>query len=117
MLRPVGRALRRTSTAGRPPECLFENALTPAPITLPAHASLLTGLLPRRHGVRDNGIYRLPDDVPTLASTLSHAGYATAAVVGSAILDREYGLARGFQHYDDAVGQGGWRSESGTRAP
>ena len=56
----------------------------------------------------------MPDDVPTLASTLSHAGYATAAVVGSAILDREYGLARGFQHYDDAVGQGGWRSESGN---
>jgi Sulfatase/Tetratricopeptide repeat len=57
--------------------------------------------------VRDNGIYRVPDDVPTLAATLSHAGYATAAVVGSAVLDRQYGLARGFQHYDDAVGGGG----------
>jgi arylsulfatase A-like enzyme/thioredoxin-like negative regulator of GroEL len=95
--------LDRWASAG----VLFENAVTPAPITLPAHTSLLTGLLPRRHGVRDNGIDRVPEDVPTLASTLQQAGYATAAVVGSAILDRQYGLARGFQHYDDAVGQGG----------
>jgi choline-sulfatase len=86
---------------------LFENAVTPVPITLPAHTSLLTGLLPRHHGVHDNGIYRVPEDVPTLASTLSRAGYDTAAVVGSAILDREYGLARGFRRYDDAVGGGG----------
>ena len=86
---------------------LFENALTPAPLTLPAHTSLLTGLLPRHHGVRDNGIYRVPENVPTLASTLRQAGYDTAAVVGSAILDRQYGLARGFARYDDAVGQGG----------
>jgi arylsulfatase A-like enzyme/thioredoxin-like negative regulator of GroEL len=86
---------------------LFQNAVTPVPITLPAHTSLLTGLLPRHHGVRDNGIYRVPEDVPTLASILRQAGYETAAVVGSAILDREYGLARGFQRYDDAVGGGG----------
>jgi choline-sulfatase len=86
---------------------VFENAVTTAPITLPAHTSLLTGLLPRRHGVRDNGIYRVPENVPTLASTLRQAGYATAAVVGSAILDRQYGLARGFESYDDGVGQGG----------
>ena len=67
--------------------------------------------------MRDNGIYRVPEDVPTLASTLRQAGYATAAVVGSAILDRQYGLARGFQSYDDGVGQAGWPSPSGTRAP
>jgi choline-sulfatase len=64
-------------------------------------------LLPRHHGVRDNGIYRVPEDLPTLASALGRAGYATAAVVASAVLDREYGLARGFDRYDDAVGQGG----------
>jgi choline-sulfatase len=86
---------------------LFENAVTPVPITLPAHTSLLTGLLPRHHGVRDNGIYRVPEDLPTLASILQQAGYDTAAAVGSAILDREYGLARGFRRYDDAVGGGG----------
>jgi choline-sulfatase len=83
---------------------LFENALTPVPITLPAHASMLTGLLPHRHGVRDNGLYRLPADVPTLASVLAAAGYDTAAVVGAAVLDRQYGLDRGFGRYDDQVG-------------
>jgi choline-sulfatase len=95
--------LDRWASAG----VLFENAVTPAPVTLPAHTSLLTGLLPRHHGVRDNGIYRVPDDVPTLASALRQAGYDTAAVVGSAILDRQYGLGRGFERYDDSVGQGG----------
>ena len=83
---------------------LFENALTPVPITLPAHTSMLTGLLPHRHGVRDNGLYRLPADVPTLAAVLAAAGYDTAAVVGAAVLDREYGLGRGFGRYDDQVG-------------
>ncbi len=83
---------------------LFETALTPVPVTLPAHASMLTGLLPHRHGVRDNGLYRLPADVPTLAAVLASAGYDTAAVVGAAVLDREYGLDRGFRSYDDRVG-------------
>jgi arylsulfatase A-like enzyme/thioredoxin-like negative regulator of GroEL len=83
---------------------LFENALTPVPITLPAHASMLTGLLPHRHGIRDNGLYRLPGDVPTLAALLAAGGYDTAAVVGAAVLDREYGLDRGFRRYDDQVG-------------
>jgi choline-sulfatase len=68
---------------------LFESAVSPVPITLPAHTSLLAGLLPRHHGVHDNGIYRVPEDLPTLASILRQAGYDTAAVVGSAILDRE----------------------------
>jgi arylsulfatase A-like enzyme/Tfp pilus assembly protein PilF len=86
---------------------VFDNAVTPAPITLPAHTSLLTGLLPMHHGVRDNGIYRVPGDVPTLAATLTQAGYQTAAVVGSTILDRQYGLNRGFQRYDDPVGRAG----------
>ena len=83
---------------------LFENALTPVPITLPAHASMLTGLLPHRHGVRDNGLFRLPKDVPTLAAALAAGGYDSAAVVGAAVLDREYGLERGFRIYDDRVG-------------
>ena len=86
---------------------LFENALTPVPVTLPAHTSLMTGLLPQRHGVRNNGTYRAPSDVPILAALLAGAGYDTAAVVGSAILDRQYGLDRGFRRYDDGVGSGG----------
>lgn len=83
---------------------LFENAVSPVPITLPAHASMLTGLLPYRHGVRDNGLYRLPPDVPTLAARLAETGYDTGAVVAAAVLDRQYGLARGFRLYDDDVG-------------
>jgi choline-sulfatase len=80
---------------------LFENAATPVPVTLPAHASLLTGLLPNRHGVRDNGVYRLSGGMATLAELLSGRGYDSAAVVGAAVLDREYGLGRGFRVYDD----------------
>src|SRR6185436_143489 len=83
---------------------VFENAVTCAPITLPAHASLMSGLLPHRHGVRDNGIYRVPDEPPVLAALLAQAGYDTAAVVGAAVLDRQYGLDRGFKRYDDSVG-------------
>jgi arylsulfatase A-like enzyme len=86
---------------------LFENAATPVPITLPAHASLLTGLGPSGHGIRDNGLYRLPDDLPTLAEAFAEAGYATAGVVAAAVLDRQYGLDRGFARYDDRVSGGG----------
>jgi arylsulfatase A-like enzyme/Flp pilus assembly protein TadD len=86
---------------------LFENALTPVPVTLPAHASMLTGMLPHRHGVRDNGLYRLPADLPTLAALLAGAGYDTAAIVAAAVLDRQYGLDHGFRRYDDHVGSPG----------
>ena len=82
---------------------VFENAMTPTPVTLPAHTTLMTGLLPNRHGVRDNGLYVLPETVPTLAESLADAGYATRAVVAAAVLDRQYGLARGFEAYDDHV--------------
>jgi thioredoxin-like negative regulator of GroEL len=74
------------------------------PITLPAHVSLMSGLLPHRHGVRDNGIYRVPGEPPALAALLAEAGYDTAAVVGAAVLDRQYGLDRGFKRYEDSVG-------------
>jgi arylsulfatase A-like enzyme len=61
----------------------FATAISPAPITLPSHATLLTGLDPPRHGVRHNGIFRLPDEIPTLAERFHDAGFATAAVVGA----------------------------------
>ncbi len=81
----------------------YANALTPSPLTLPAHCSLMTGLDPPGHGVRDNGVASLPPDVPTLAAALSRRGYATGAVVASRVLDRRFGLARGFDAYDDAM--------------
>ena len=95
---------------------VFERALTPIPITLPAHTTLLTGTLPWRHGVRDNGVYRVPPDLPTLAETLAEAGYDTAAVVGAAVLDRQYGLDRGFGTYDDVKTAGGGLAIAERRA-
>jgi choline-sulfatase len=82
---------------------LFERAITAAPITLPAHASLMTGVYPFVHGVRNNGDFTLAETVPTLATTLKGRGYRTAAFVSAAVLDRRYGLARGFDHYDDTA--------------
>jgi choline-sulfatase len=83
----------------------FEEALSPAPLTLPAHATLLSGLDPPRHGVHDNGTYVFPDGVPTLATTLRERGWATGAFVGAFVLDRRFGLARGFDEYDDRIGR------------
>ena len=79
----------------------FDNAFADAPITLPSHASLLTGLHPFAHGVRNNGNFYLPDRFETLATVLGRRGYRTAAFVSAFVLDRRYGLARGFETYDD----------------
>lgn len=75
-------------------------AYTVAPLTLPAHASLLTGLVPPRHGVRENGLGALPDSASTLAELLSSQGFDTAAFVSSVVLDRGFGLDQGFARYD-----------------
>jgi arylsulfatase A-like enzyme/Flp pilus assembly protein TadD len=80
---------------------LFENAVTVAPTTLPAHASLLTGAGPLSHRVHDNVGFRLREDLETLASTLKARGYRTGGFVGSFVLDRKFGLARGFDVYSD----------------
>jgi len=79
----------------------FTRARAQVPLTLPSHASILTGYLPPNHTVRDNGGYRLPATQRTLAEVLDEAGYDTAAFVGSFVLDRRFGLAQGFDHYDD----------------
>ena len=80
----------------------FESALSPVPLTLPAHASLLTGLDPPRHGVRDNG-HVLGPEPRTLGEALRARGYATGAVVSGYPLRRLFGLDRGFDHYDDRL--------------
>jgi arylsulfatase A-like enzyme len=79
----------------------FTKAFTPAPLTLPAHATLMTGLLPPQHGVRGNGGFALGGDHATLAEALRARGLRTAAFVGGFPLERRFGLARGFDHYDD----------------
>jgi len=80
---------------------VFEQAISPVPVTLPAHASLFTGLFPPTHGVRDNTYFRLDDDASTLAELLKAEGYQTAAFVGAFVLDHSFGLDQGFDVYDD----------------
>jgi arylsulfatase A-like enzyme/Tfp pilus assembly protein PilF len=80
---------------------LFENASTVTPLTLPAHASILTGTYPLRHGIRDNGGYYLAPENVTLAEVLSREGYATGAFVAAFVLDSRWGLDQGFDRYGD----------------
>jgi len=93
----------------------FERAYTTAPMTLPAHASILTGLLPAEHGIHENS-RRLRDEVPLLPALLSDAGWSTAAFVSGLPLARQFGLARGFEHYDDELpaGAGERRADATT---
>lgn len=79
---------------------VFDRARSVAPLTAPAHASMLTGLVPPRHGVRDNGIARLPAAASTLAERARDAGLDTAAFVSALVLDRGFGLDQGFALYD-----------------
>jgi arylsulfatase A-like enzyme/tetratricopeptide (TPR) repeat protein len=78
---------------------VFDAARTVAPITLPSHASMLTGLYPPRHTLRDNARNGLPSAAYTLAEAARDAGYETAAFVSAVVLDRSYGLAQGFDVY------------------
>jgi choline-sulfatase len=78
----------------------YTNARTVSPLTLPAHASMMTGLYPPRTGVRGNAPMILGQDARTLAEQASEAGYETAAFVAALALDRVYGLAQGFEIYD-----------------
>jgi len=81
----------------------FTMARTVAPLTLPAHVSLMTGVRPPGHGVHLNGTDHFAGHLPTLAALLADAGYRTAAFVGAYVLDRRFGLAGGFEVYDDQI--------------
>ncbi len=82
---------------------LFRNAYSSVPLTLPAHSSLFTGRYPDEHGVRTNSSYVLPEEEITLAEILNEEGYETGAFVAAYVLDRQFGLAQGFEHYDDQL--------------
>lgn len=84
----------------------FARCDTAAPITLPSHATILSGLFPPRHGVRDNGTFVLASKVETVAELLSARGYDTGAVVSAVVLERRHGLDQGFRVYDDDLGAG-----------
>ena len=80
----------------------FEHAVSVAPITLPSHTSLMTGLYPFHHGVRANGFYRVDPGQETLAESLKAEGYRTGAFVSGFPIESRFGLDQGFDHYDDA---------------
>jgi arylsulfatase A-like enzyme len=82
----------------------FSDAMAPAPITLPSHASLFTGLDPSRHGVRHNGLYALDERAQTLAERLRDAGFRTGAFVASVALAARHGLDQGFERYTEPGG-------------
>ena len=83
----------------------FTSAFAHATMTLPSHCSILTGEYPVRHGVRDNGLFRLEASRVTLAEILKRAGFRTGAFVGAFVLDTRFGLAQGFDVYDDYYGE------------
>ncbi len=80
----------------------FDRAFTAAPVTLPSHASLMTGRYPPGHGARHNGM-RMDLKTPTLADAFAHAGFVTGAFVAAFPLDRRFGLIKGFQEYGDTM--------------
>ena len=82
---------------------LYTNVVAPAPLTLPSHATMFTGLLPIEHGVRDNGTFKLGEEHDTLAASLSRMGYKTYAAIGAQPLAPGCGLERGFDRYDYQV--------------
>ncbi len=84
----------------------FENAITPVPLTRPADASLLTGLYPQEHGIRDNLPAKLDPSIPTLATRSKARGFHTAAFVGSFLLGRGSGFENGFDVFRDGSASG-----------
>jgi arylsulfatase A-like enzyme/Flp pilus assembly protein TadD len=83
---------------------LYDFAHAHAVVTLPSHASILTGQFPFTHGVRENSGYSLRPDAATIATRLKARGFATGAFVSAFPLDSRFGLTNGFDVYDDAVG-------------
>ncbi len=82
----------------------FEAAHAQNVVTLPSHANILSGRYPLQHGVRDNSGFRFPADTASLATILKAAGYRTGAFVSAFPLDARFGLGRGFDRYDDRLG-------------
>ena len=83
----------------------FSQAYATVPETLPSHSSMMTGLYPAAHGVHENARF-LSDRQPVAAVALKEAGYQTAAFVSSFVLARRFGIARGFDMYDDEMAAG-----------
>lgn len=82
---------------------LFESNYASNPVTQAAHSTILTGVYPMVHGVRDNTFFKLPEIRTTLAERLRDAGWKTGAAIGGFPLVREFGLSQGFDFYDDDI--------------
>jgi len=80
---------------------LFENVITPVPLTTAAHGSILTGTIPLYHGIHDNKNYKLDTSITTLAEVLAQNDFNTGAIVSSMTLDSAFNLDKGFIYYDD----------------
>lgn len=106
-LEPYGFDVVATPTTARlaADGTLFTRAMTPMGITVPVHATMLTGLMPRTHGVRAN-VHRLGQDVPVIAARLSEAGYRTASILSLGMMNFISGLDRGFDHASDRIEAG-----------
>lgn len=91
---PVLDALAREGT-------LFGQAMSSAPLTLPAHSSMFTGRFPPEHGVRDNGGFFLAPEQHTLAEMLKERGFATGGFIAAFVLDGKWGIDQGFDEYFD----------------
>jgi arylsulfatase A-like enzyme/Tfp pilus assembly protein PilF len=97
---------------------LFQHAYSHSPLTLPSHTTLLTGLLPGSHGVRDNTGFRVQPATQTLASILHGRGYATGGAVSAFVLRAATGINAGFDLYDDRVDrQSGEKSLGAVQRP
>ena len=83
---------------------LCERAFAHVPLTLPSHASLMTGTFPPEHGIHDNGRNGLGPELTTLAEVFRAGGWRTGAFIGGVALDSVFGLDRGFEVYDDDMG-------------
>lgn len=99
-------ALTTTCDALAKDGVVFEQAYATVPLTLPSHASILTGLYPPETGIHNNGRGHLKDTFATLADSLRRQGYETGAFVGSIVLPARSGLNLGFQKYDDDMAGG-----------
>jgi arylsulfatase A-like enzyme len=84
----------------------FNNAYSPMPLTIPAHATMMTGLLPFHHNIRANGDNVLAPSFLTLAEHLHEAGYSTAASVAAFVTTRQWGFSQGFDAYYDSMPEG-----------
>lgn len=98
----------------------FDSAWAPVPLTIPSHATLHTGLLPPRHGVRDNGDHRLSEEATTLAEHFQADGRRTAASIGAFVTQSQWGFGQGFDRYEESLDVAsealGWHVERAASA-